>query len=140
GAPPRRHQVLMAGELGAVVPWVREHAALGTIGATLAGAASYVGNLYYDSYYAFYLIDSGLIGVPTGRAVSVFVVVFVMSASLVALMVRSHSGHPISRVTALRENIPLFVLLFLLTAFAIDIYWNNVETLSSWLNGLLREQ
>jgi hypothetical protein len=124
----------------AAIDWGRKNVALGTVGTVLAAVASYVGGFFFRSYYDFYFIDASLIKVPAAEAIASFVVIFVLSAALVALVVRSGPPHALTFSVALQENIPLFVLLFLLGALVIDIYWSNVETMSSWLAGMVHEE
>jgi hypothetical protein len=121
------------------VAWIRANVAIGTIGSILIGAASYVGELFFDSYYAFYFVDGSYVKVPLSHSIASFVVILVLSASLVVLVVRSGRGGRPTFAALLQENVALFVLAFLLAALAIDLYWSNVETMSSWLSGMVSE-
>jgi hypothetical protein len=112
---------------------------VGTVVSVLVGTATYVGNFFYKSYFDFYFIDSADITIPLADSVRTFIVILVAAGLLLAMVATAERHAQQTFGTVLVDNIPLFVLLLLLSAWAINIYWDNVESLSEWLAGALKD-
>ncbi|MGB6310421.1 MAG: hypothetical protein WBF89_21790 [Steroidobacteraceae bacterium] len=113
--------------------WVRSHIELGAVSSILVGVSTYVGSLFYQSYFAFYLLDGAQIKIPVENSIRTFVIVLVGSALIVSLIATVNLQRTVSRRTALLDNIPLLLVILPIGVWAVGFYWSNVVDLSSWL-------
>jgi hypothetical protein len=113
--------------------WIRSHLELGAVSSILVGVSTYVGSLFYQSYFAFYLLDGAQIKIPLENSIRTFVIVLVASALIVSLIATVDLQRTVSRRTALLDNIPLFLVILPIGVWAVGYYWSNVMDLSSWL-------
>lgn len=111
----------------------------GTIFSILVATSTYVGNFFYKSYFDFYFIDSADITIPLADSVRTFLIILAVSSLLIGMVATAERHARQTFATVLVDNLPVFILVMLLSAWAIDIYWNNVGTLSSWLSGALKD-
>jgi hypothetical protein len=124
-------------DIGAIFAWVRSRIELSSILSILTGAVTYVGHCYYGSYYDFYSIPSESIKIPLSESIIVSVGVGVFSLALIGMVYRSQTVGLGGFWGVVSDNVPLFVIFLLVTIVAVDIYWSNVESASSWLSSLV---
>jgi hypothetical protein len=121
-----------------LLTWVGSKIEIGAVISLLVAVATYVGDFYYRSYFDFYFIDSADIAIPLVDSIRTFAIILVVSSLLIGMVASAELRKSSSFLMALRDNVPLFVILILLSGWAIDIYWGNVESLSNWLSGTLK--
>lgn len=126
--------------LSELIKFIRSKIEIGAIASSLTAVAIYFGNFYYTSYFDYYFIDSTDIAIPISNSVRSFLVIMVISAVLVYMVASVEIQKKNSFWSALRDNAPLFVLLLLLSSWAILVYWSNVDSLSGWLSIALKDE
>src|SRR5215470_16483784 len=122
-----------------LLTWTRSEIEIGLVVSSLVAVATYVGNFYYTSYFDFYFIDSANITIPLANSIRSFVIIFIVSTLLIYMVASAEFHERESFGAALRDNVPLFIILILLSGWAIDVYWSNVESLSDWLSRTLKD-
>lgn len=123
-----------------VLRWVRTHLELSAAWSIVAAFATFVAGGYYRSYYSYYSIDSANITIPLAASVLTFLVIVGLAGALAVLTARADRRGLPTVTSAFIDNVPLLVLLTLLSALAIDLYWSNVELVSSWIEILVRDR
>ena len=135
---PAEPDQLMITPADRLITWARSHIEIGAVASIVATVAAYVGQRFYRSYYAFHLLEGINIDVPLVDSARVFAFVLVLSAAVVLLALKGNDARPASAISALSDNVPLFVVLVLVGALATSFYLENVEVLSRWLDQKLQ--
>lgn len=126
-------------QIKSLLEWARSKVEVGAVVSLLFAVATYIGNYFYTSYFDFYFINGSDIKIPVADSIRTFVVIFFLAGLVIWMVVSSEARKKESFSRALCDNVPLFIVLFLFSGWAINIYWSNVETLSGWLSGALKD-
>ena len=124
----------MSSPVDRLVEWARSRVEIGAVASIITTVAAYVGQRFYKSYFEFHLLDGVNIEVPLADSARVFAFVLLVSAVVVLLALKGNDAKPASALSALSDNVPLFVVLVLTGVLAASIYLSNVEDVSRWLD------
>jgi hypothetical protein len=119
--------------------WIRSKIEISAIISILVGVSTYVGDVFYQAYFRFYNIDGAGITIPLIDGIRTFAIILFVSVCLISLIASAQLRTETSFFRALLDNVPLFIVLLFVCAWAIGFYWQNVDTLSSWLAALVKD-
>jgi len=120
-----------------ILKWVRTRIEIGTAATILTGAVTYVGRSYYGAYFDFYSIPESSVETSLFDNIMISIVVAIFSVALIGVIYLSQEDEAKGFWGLFRDNVPLFVVLLLGIIVAVEIYWTNVESLSSWISSLI---
>lgn len=119
--------------------WVRSRIEISAVVSIVVGVSTYVGDVFYKSYFQFYNIFGADIKIPVIDGIRTFAVILVVSVCLISLVASARLRTRSSFSRALFDNVPLFIIVIFLSAWAVGFYWQNVNTLSPWLSALVTD-
>lgn len=119
--------------------WAQSKLEISAVVSILVGVSTYVGDVFYQSYFHFYNIDGSGIKIPLIDSIRTFAVILLVSVCLISLVASAKLRTETNFFRALLDNVPLFILLVLVCGWAVGFYWQNVNTLSAWLAGLVKD-
>jgi len=119
--------------------WVQSKLEISAVVSILIGVSTYVGDRFYQAYFHFYNIDASGIKIPLIDSIRTFAIILFISVCLISLIASAKVRTETNFFRALLDNVPLFILLVFFSGWAIGFYWQNVNTLSSWLAGLVKD-
>lgn len=118
-----------------VAAWVRGHIELSVVGSAMTALVTFVGGRFYDAYYGFFLLDSEYIPVSFRQALTVCLPTAGLSLAMLYAIYGSRAPRVSTFWESLRGNLPLLVILGLLTVCAIDLYMRNVADIAAYIQG-----
>lgn len=120
-----------------ILEWIRSRVELGTVVSVLVGAITYVGRTFYGSYFGFYSLSAADVEISSWDNLRIAAFVLALSSLLIVLVYRSRWRNPERFIDCLRDNVPLFVIVLMLTIIAVSVYATNVESTSQWIDSLI---
>lgn len=120
--------------------WVRSKIEISAVISIVVGVSTYVGDVFYQAYFRFYNVDGAGIKIPLLDGIRTFAIILIVSVCLISLIASAKLRTETSFFRALLDNVPLFIVLVFVCGWAIGFYWQNVDTLSSWLAALVKDQ
>lgn len=117
-----------------ILEWSKNHIELSIVSSAFCTLVSFIGNQYYSSYYDFFYIDTDNIEITFSQELWIAIFSGFVIFGMLYVIYSSNKLTKIStRGEAIKGNLPMIVVLCMMSFCATYFYVSNVETIKVYL-------